>query len=173
VPVGPHDHVRGSRDAPLLLVEYGDFQCPHCIAAHGEVKRVLKRMGPTLGFVYRHFPLSTIHPRAHVAAEASEAAGAQRRFWDMHDLLFEHPDQLEDEDLMNYADALDLDIQQFATDLGTGVHAPKVRADFMTGVRSGVNGTPTFFVNGIRHNGAANATTLLHALEAVVAHGRA
>ena len=122
-------------------------------------------MGSRLAFVYRHFPLSTVHPRAQSAAEAAEAAGAQGRFWDMHDMLFERQDALEDEDLLTYADEIGLNLQRFASDLMNGTHAPRVREDFMSGVRSGVNGTPTFFINGLRYNGSADARALLAAIE--------
>ena len=165
VPVGPRDHILGAADAPVILLEYGDFQCPYCGAAHPEVERVRRRMGNRLGFVYRHFPLTSLHSRAQPAAEAAEAAGAQERFWDMHDILFERQDALEDEDLLTYAEEIGLHLQRFASDLVNGTHAPKVRQDFMSGVRSGVNGTPTFFINGLRYNGSADARSLLAAME--------
>jgi protein-disulfide isomerase len=165
VPVGPRDHVLGRADAPVVLLEYGDFQCPYCGAAHPEVERVRQRMGKRMAFVYRHFPLTTLHPRAQPAAEASEAAGAQGRFWDMHAILFERQDALEDEDLLTYAQEMGLNLERFASELVNGTHAAKVRNDFMTGVRSGVNGTPTFFINGLRYNGSADASSLLAAME--------
>jgi protein-disulfide isomerase len=165
VPVGPRDHIRGAADAPVTLLEYGDFQCPFCRAAHAEVEGLRRRMGRRLAFVYRHFPLSNLHPRAQPAAEAAEAAGAQERFWDMHDILFERQDALQDEDLLAYAEEVGLDLQGFASDLVNGTHAPRVREDFMSGVRSGVNGTPTFFINGLRYNGPADAGSLLAAME--------
>jgi protein-disulfide isomerase len=165
MPIGLRDHIRGSADAPVILLEYGDFQCPYCGAAHPEVEQVRKRLGKRLAFVYRHFPLTTLHPRAEPAAEASEAAGAQGRFWEMHDILFERQDALEDEDLLSYAREIALDLRRFASDLVNGTHAPRVREDFRTGVRSGVNGTPTFFINGLRYNGPADARALLAAME--------
>ena len=165
VPVGPRDHIRGAAGAPVILLEYGDFQCPHCRAGHPEVEAVRRRMGRRLAFVYRHFPLTLVHPRAQPAAEAAEAAAAQGRFWDMHDLLYDRQDALEDEDLLAYAEEIGLNLQRFAADLVNGSHAPKVREDFMSGVRSGVNGTPTFFINGFRYNGAADAGSLLAAIE--------
>jgi protein-disulfide isomerase len=119
-----------------------------------------------LRFAYRHFPLSTAHPHAQRAAEAAEAAGAQNQFWEMHDVLFENQQALEDEDLAEYATALNLDVAQFISDLVEHVHAPRVREDFMSGVRSGVNGTPTFFINGVRHDGAFDFETLLNAIRA-------
>jgi protein-disulfide isomerase len=160
------DHIQGPADAPVTLVEYGDYQCPYCGAAHLVVKRLQDRLEDELRFVFRNFPLTTVHPRAEIAAEAAEAAGAQGHFWEMHDLLFEHQDHLHDEDLMLYAKTIGLDVERFAEELAAGVYAPRVREDFMSGVRSGVNGTPTFFVNGVRHDGPFDAQSLYAALVA-------
>jgi protein-disulfide isomerase len=165
VPVGERDHIRGPVDAPLTLLEYGDFECPHCGAAHPIVEAIRSRLGRRLRFVYRHFPLINIHPHAESAAEAAEAAGAQGSFWEMHDRLFEHQDALEDEDLAAHADALGVDVERFVEELANGVHAPRVRQDFLSGVRSGVNGTPTFYINDVRHNGGHDMASLLVALE--------
>jgi protein-disulfide isomerase len=165
VPVSERDHIRGPIDAPLTLLEYGDFECPHCGAAHPIVEEMRARLGRQLRFVYRHFPLTNIHPHAEPAAEASEAAGAQGRFWEMHDRLFENQDALEEEDLVAHADALGLDVEQLADELADGVHAPRVRQDFLSGVRSGVNGTPSFYINGVRHDGSYDLASLLGALE--------
>jgi len=165
-PVGDDDHIRGPIDAPLTLLEYGDFECPHCGAAHAIIEQVRARLAPRLRFVYRHFPLTNVHPHAEAAAEAAEAAGAQGRFWEMHDRLFEHQDALEDDDLVTHGRMLGLDLEQFVEELGTGVHAPRVRRDFLSGVRSGVNGTPSFYINGVRHDGGYDAASLLGALEA-------
>ncbi|MBM4443548.1 MAG: DsbA family protein [Candidatus Rokubacteria bacterium] len=165
VPVGERDHIRGPVDAPLTLLEYGDYECPYCGAAHPVVEEVREAMGARLRFVYRHFPLSNIHPHAEPAAEAAEAAGAQKRFWPMHDLLFARQDALEPEDLVARAEALGLDVGRFARDLTQGTYRARVREDFMSGVRSGVNGTPTFYVNGVRYEGAPDAGSLLWALE--------
>jgi protein-disulfide isomerase len=166
LPVSPvRDHIRGPATAPVTLVEYGDYECPHCGAAHAIIDAVQARMGPALCFVFRHFPLTTIHPRAEPAAEAAEAAGAQGKFWAMHDVLFENQEQLAGPHLLAYAETLDLDLALFAGDLAEHVHAPKVREDFMSGVRSGVNGTPTFFINGVRHDGPWDAASLLAALQ--------
>jgi protein-disulfide isomerase len=168
------DHIRGSLDAPVILVEYGDYQCPHCGAAYPEVEQARAHMGKRLAFVYRHIPLTNAHPRAQPAAEAGEAAGSQQKFWAMHDMLFEHQDALEDDDLLAYASVIRLDVQRFVRELATGIHTPKVREDFMSGVRSGVNGTPTFFINGVRHNGPYDAAALVAAIEiqATAAHRR-
>jgi protein-disulfide isomerase len=123
-------------------------------------------MGDELRFAYRHFPLTQIHPHAQQAAEAAEAAAVQGRFWELHDLLFTHQDRLTLQDLLGYAAALGLDVQRYALELENHVHAPRVREDFLSGVRSGVNGTPTFFVNGVRHNGGYDLESLLEALGA-------
>jgi len=153
VAVNDGDHVVGSPSAPVVLVEYGDFECPHCGRAYPIIEKVRRELGRDLCFVFRHFPLTEIHPHAQMAAEAAEAAGAQRKFWEMHHTLFEHQDALEPEALASYADALGLNVARFATELTDGIHRKKVRDDFRGGVRSGVNGTPTFFINGIRFDG--------------------
>jgi protein-disulfide isomerase len=168
VPVSERDHIRGSVTAPLTLLEYGDFECPYCGAAHPILEEVRALLGPRSRFVYRHFPLTNVHPHAESAAEAAEAAGAQGRFWEMHDRLFEHQDALEDEDLVGHADALGLDVERFVEELADGVHAPRVRQDFLSGVRSGVNGTPSFYINGVRYNGQYDLASLLAALEAAL-----
>jgi protein-disulfide isomerase len=149
----------------LTLVEYGDFECPHCGQAHRVVKELLRRLGRQLCFVFRHFPLTMVHPHAQQAAEAAEAAGAQGQFWEMHDVLFQHQDALDDSDLLLYAAALGLDRARFLQELAVHEHAPRVREDFMSGVRSGVNGTPAFFINGARHDGAYDLATMLATLE--------
>jgi protein-disulfide isomerase len=164
VPVSERDHVLGPATAPVTLVEYGDYECPFCGAAHRSVERVLQVMGNDLRFAFRHFPLSQIHPHAYQAAEAAEAAGAQGRFWEMHDLLFENQDRLGLRDLIGFAGALGLDLERFVTDLRGHAHAGRLREDFLSGVRSGVNGTPTFFVNGLRHDGGYDVEVLLEAL---------
>jgi protein-disulfide isomerase len=158
------DHISGPVDAPLTLVEYGDFECPHCGAAHGVVRQLLADAGDSLRLVFRHFPITTIHPRARPAAEAAEAAGAQGQFWAMHDTLFENQDRLGDSDLLAYAATLGLDVERFAGELASHAHAPRIREDFMSGVRSGVNGTPTFYVNGVRHDGGWDLESLTAAL---------
>jgi len=152
-PVGDGDHVAGPRDAPVTLVEYGDFECPYCGRAYPIVKNIQRQLGPQLCFVFRHFPLKESHPHAEHAAEAAEAAGAQGKFWEMHDMLFEHQRRLADADLVRYADELGLDAERVARELAMGIWARRVRDDFRSGVRSGVNGTPTFFVNGYRFDG--------------------
>ena len=165
--VGPADHVRGHEDAPLVLVEYGDYECPYCRAAYPIVKEVERLLGDELTSVFRNFPLTSVHPHAFQAAEAAEAAAAQGRFWEMHDYLFEHQRRLATGDLLGYAEALGLDVARVERELDTNVHAGRVRRDLTSGLRSGVNGTPTFFINGVRHNGAYDVKTLVGALSAV------
>ena len=153
VPVNERDHIAGMPTAPVLLLEYGDFECPHCGRAYPIVEAVRRQLGSEMAFVYRHFPLAEAHPHAVLAAEAAEAAGAQGKFWPMHHMLFEHQDALDRDDILDYADALELDLTRFARELGAETYATKVRDDFRGGVRSGVNGTPTFFINGVRFDG--------------------
>jgi protein-disulfide isomerase len=154
------DHIRGPRTAPVTLVEYGDFECPHCGAAHVVLGELQGEMGDQFRLIFRNFPLTQVHPHAERAAEAAEAAGAQGRFWEMHDVLFENQEALDDESVLSYAQDLDLDMVLFERDLAGGVYTPRVREDFMSGVRSGVNGTPTFFINGRRHNGPWDVESL-------------
>ena len=159
------DHTQGPPSAPVTLVEYGDYECPYCGAAYPILKEVQERMGERLRFVFRNFPISTSHPHSEHAAEAAEAAAAQGRFWEMHDTLYENQNRLTDQDLHAYAVDLELDVQQFDRELAEQVYAGRVREDFMSGVRSGVNGTPTFYVNGARYDGSYELETLLGTLE--------
>ena len=159
------DHTQGPPSAPVTLVEYGDYECPYCGAAYPILKEVQERMAERLRFVFRNFPISTSHPHAEQAAEAAEAAAAQGRFWEMHDTLYENQNRLTDRDLQAYAVDLELDVQRFDRELTEQLHAGRVRDDFMSGVRSGVNGTPTFYVNGARYDGSYELETLLGALE--------
>jgi protein-disulfide isomerase len=165
-PLGEHDHLVGPATAPVTLVEYGDYECPYCGAAHGSVKEILGVLGDDLRFAFRNFPLGQIHPHASEAANAAEAAGAQGEFWGMHDLLFENQRHLDTASLIAYARALGLDLQRFGADLTQQTYAPRIREDFLSGVRSGVNGTPTFFVNGVRHNRGYDPESLLEAVRA-------
>jgi protein-disulfide isomerase len=170
VPVDPdRDHTQGPADAAVTLVEYGDYECPYCGAAYPIVKEVQERMGERLLFVFRNFPITTSHPHAEQAAEAAEAAASQEKFWEMHDLLYENQRRLRDDDLRGYAEQLGLDLESFDRDLAEHVHAARVREDFMSGVRSGVNGTPTFYINGERHDDSYELETLLTALERAAA----
>jgi protein-disulfide isomerase len=166
VPVSEdRDHIQGPADAPVTLVEYGDYECPYCGAAYPIVKEVQARMGERLRFVFRNFPITTSHPHAEQAAEAAEAAASQDRFWQMHDLLYENQRRLSDQDLRAYAEELGLDVGLFEKELAEHVHAARVHEDFMSGVRSGVNGTPTFYINGARYDDSYDLETLLAALE--------
>ena len=167
-PLGPGDHIRGPADASVTLVEYGDYECPHCGHASPIVEEVLRRVGPSVRFAFRHFPLTEIHPHALEAAEAAECAGAQRKFWPMHHQLFSHQEALEPEDLLGYAEALELDAERFARDLAAHTHLEKVKGDFRSGMRSGVNGTPTFFIDGVRFDAPWDLETLTTAVQAAL-----
>jgi NhaA family Na+:H+ antiporter len=158
------DHVRGDPGAPVTLVEYGDFQCPYCGDAYPVVHELLARFGDRLRFVFRHMPLSDLHPRAEAAAEAAEAAGAQGRFWEMHDRLFSHQQQLSDQDLRDHAEAIGLDVERFDLELRERRHAGRVAEDYSSGTRSGTPSTPRFFINGVIHLGSASPAELEEAI---------
>jgi protein-disulfide isomerase len=159
------DHIQGPAEAAVTLVEYGDYECPYCGAAYPIIKEVQSRMGERLRFVFRNFPITTSHPHAELAAETAEAAATQGRFWQMHDLLYENQRRLRAPDLRDYAERLTLDVERFDRELAEHAHAARVREDFMSGVRSGVNGTPTFYINGARHDDSYDVETLLAALD--------
>ena len=146
--VNSADHHQGNVNAATTLVEYGDFQCPYCRRAHPLVKRLLKEKGNELHFVFRNFPLRSIHPHAYISATSAEAAGKQGKFWEMHDLIFENQDKLNTNYLLSLAEDIGLDLVQFAQDLKSKKILDKTEKDFESGIRSGVNGTPTFFLNG-------------------------
>ncbi|MFF4987475.1 Na+/H+ antiporter NhaA [Streptosporangium saharense] len=163
-PVDPRrDHVRGPQDAPVTLVEYGDFECPYCGQAEPVVRDLLAGFGD-LRYVWRHLPLNDVHPRAQLAAEAAEAAAAQGAFWPMHDRLLAHQDDLRPRDLVGHAEALGLDVERFRRDLQEHAGTARIAEDVDTADLSGVSGTPTFFVNGRRHQGAYDITTLSRAV---------
>ena len=164
-PVGTRDHTRGPKDAPVTLVKYGDYECPYCGEAHPVLKELQERMGEQVRFVFRHFPLDSVHPRARRAAQAAEAAASQGRFWEMHDLLYERQDELGEEDLMGYAAELGLDLGRFEEDLTNDNHAWRIEEDRLGGDRAEVSGTPTFFVNGVRYTGPMDLDGLLAAVE--------
>ena len=162
------DHVQGSFNAPLTLVEYGDYQCPFCGAAYPEVKRVQQKLGSRLRFVFRNFPITSLHEFAERAAEAAEAASAQGKFWEMHDFLYEHQDILGDEnEVLAGAAKLRLNTQKLVLEIAQHAYLNRIKEDFSGGVRSGVNGTPTFYVNGARYNGPAEADELLKFLTSI------
>lgn len=164
MPVTEDDHQQGPVDAPVTMVEYGDYECPYCGAAHPIVKQLQRRLGDDLRFVFRDFPLTQIHPHAEQAAEAADSAGDQGSFWDYHDILFENQDALSHRDLVRYARELRLDLDQFTGDLEDHTNVDRVRQDFESGIESGVNGTPTFFINGTRYDGPAEFEEMLAAL---------
>ena len=157
------DHIRGPVDAPVTLVEYGDFECPYCGRAEPAVRDLLREFGD-VGYVWRNLPLSDVHPHAQLAAEAAEAAATQGRFWEMHDVLLAHQDALDPDDLVRYAQQIGLDVEQFASDLRAHAGAARVADDVDSADLSGVSGTPTFFVNGRRHYGAYDLETLSNAV---------
>ncbi len=154
------DHIRGPVDAPLTLLEYGDFECPFCSKATSLARELRERFGDDLRYVFRHLPLADVHPHAELAARAAVAAAAQGCFWEMHDLLFSHQDELESEDLIGYAATIGLDVERFLRDLDSEPVQERVRADVTSAEASGARGTPTFFVNGRRHVGPYDAATL-------------
>jgi protein-disulfide isomerase len=170
--VSERDHIKGPASAPVTLLEYGDYECPHCGAAYPVVEALNEELRDTLRFAYRHFPLSEVHPHAQLAAESAEAAGAQGKFWAMHDALFMHQDALDGQSLILYATAIGLDRQAFIRELTAHTHAARVREDFMSGVRSGVNGTPTFFINGLRYDGPRDFETMYTAINRVAENTR-
>jgi protein-disulfide isomerase len=165
LPDPERDHIRGSADGSIKLLEYGDYECPFCADAQPIVKEIRRQFGDDLLFAFRHFPLTNIHPHAEHAAEAAEAAGVQGKFWGMHDLLFENQGALEDENLAEYAAELGLDKTRLIREVVWKIHAQRIREDFKSGVRGDVNGTPTFFINGERYDGELNLEHLLNALK--------
>ncbi len=172
LPVDPgRDHVRGPARAPLTLVEYADFECPFCARATGAARELREHFGDELRYVFRHLPMSDVHPHSELAAVAAEAADAQGRFWQMHDLLFTRQNELEREDLIGYAADLDLDVEEFVRDLADEDLAQQVREDVAGAEASGARGTPTFFVDARRHTGPHDARTLTRQLEALRADG--
>jgi protein-disulfide isomerase len=160
------DHIQGPPTAAATMVEYGDFECSYCGQAYPVLKELAAQFGDRMRLVFRHFPLTQIHPHAEQAAEASEAAAAQGRFWEMHDALYENQGALEDDDLLAYAGAVGLDVNRFEVEMAQHAHFDRVREDFVSGVRSGVNGTPSFFLNGRRYDGTWDLPSLVKAVNA-------
>ncbi len=160
------DHIRGPEDAPVTLVEYGDFQCPYCGQAENVIRELLTQQGSDVRYVWRHLPLNDVHPNAQLASEASEAAAAQGRFWDMYDRLLSHQGELTPRDLRRHADALDLDVERFVDELRRREYAGRVSEDVASADESGVSGTPTFFINGNRHYGVYDIDTLTQEVHA-------
>ena len=158
------DHVLGKSNAPVTLVEYGDFECPFCRRSYPAVRRIRSELGDRLRFVFRHYPRPE-HPHARHAAQAAEAASAQGGFWEMHDQLFEHQEALTDSDLAQYADDIGLDVERFRHDLTSHVSVERVQRDIQSGAHSDVHGTPTFFINGVKHEGPDTFDDLLNAIQ--------
>ena len=165
LPVGPRDHAQGSMEAPVTLLEYGDFECAHCAEAFPIVMEIKRWLHGSLCYVFRHFPAVDKHPRALPAAEAAEAAGMQGRFWEMHDLLCDRSPSLDDFHLTRYAQELGLDLERFEREMRQHVHLARIREDFESGVASGVSDTRAFFINGVRYEGEADLDSLLAAIE--------
>lgn len=170
--VSPEDHVLGNPNARAELVEFLDYECPHCRAANGVIEALLRRFPDDVRYAARHFPLTQIHPHSLLAAQAAEAAGAQGGYWPMHQMLFDNQEALEVGDQLAYARALDLDVRRFARELDDGTHVPKVRSDFESGIRSGVNGTPTIFVDGARVDSGWDLESLSAWIEKALRAGR-
>jgi NhaA family Na+:H+ antiporter len=164
-PITGRDHVLGPEDAPVTLVEYGDLECPYCRQVNPVIRELRRRLGSRVRYVFRHFPIRSAHVHAQLAAEAAEAAGAQGKFWEMQEYLLEHQEALNESHLLKYAAKLDLDVERFKQDLDGNVFAERVKEDFHSGVMSGVNGTPTFFINGVRYDGAWDLESLIEAIE--------
>jgi protein-disulfide isomerase len=165
IPVTSEDHIQGDEKAEVILVEYGDYQCPHCGHAYSIVKQVQKHFGKRLGFVFRNFPLNEIHPYAEDAAETAEFAAARGKFWEMHDAIFENQIALGPQLFLELAEKLGLSAKDLERALSDGEYTPRVKKDFLGGVRSGVNGTPTFFINGQRHDGSFEFAELVDAID--------
>jgi protein-disulfide isomerase len=168
LPVSDRDHIQGSPNAAVTLVEYGDYECPHCGRAVVVVEELREQFAKELRFVFRHFPLTQIHSHAQLAAEAAEAAGEQDHFWEMHETLFKHQKALDASRILKLAGGIGIDATQFTRALEAHTFQAHVREDFMSGVRSGVNGTPTFFINGRRYDGPVDLSSLSEAVQEAV-----
>lgn len=172
-PVTDRDHVTGPQSAPVTLLEYGNFECIHCGRAYPVIKEVRKLLGDSLRFVFRNFPTVRTHPHSLRAAEAAEAAGAQAKFWEMHDELFTHQQALEDDHLSRYAKHIGLDAQRFAREMAENVFVKQIEADYQRSLfDEHVTGTPTFYINGISYTGAADVESLLDAIKQKDTEGR-
>ena len=167
------DHVLGPVTAPVTLVEYGDFECPHCGRTHPQIKKARELLGDSLRFVFRHFPMVQTHPHSLRAAEASEAAGAQGKFWEMYDQLFTHQEALGDRDLLQYAKRIGLDAARFSRDMEKNVFRQQIEADYDLSIfDEHVTGTPTLYLNEVRYNGSTNIESLLAAIKEADTEGR-
>lgn len=168
-PVSEQDHIEGAAQAPITLVAYGDFECPGCGGAYPIVKEIQQRLGNRLRFVFRHYPLPQ-HPHAEHVAEAAEAAGAQGKFWEMHDYLYEHQNALSDRHLVEDAQTLGLNTTRFTSEMEQGIYASQVAEDIESGDLSGVQGTPSFYINGALYAGSYELPAFLSALEHTDTH---
>jgi protein-disulfide isomerase len=164
-PIDKNDHIQGDESAAVTLLMYGAYECPHCVEGNKIVKQIQGHFGGKLRFVFRHFPRTNVHPHAEAAAEVAEAAGEQNKFWEMHDTLFDNYNRLDGEHLIGYAEALRLDMEQFDRAITRRVFARKVREDLISGTESGVTGTPTYFINGVKHLGSGQFETLVEAID--------
>ena len=165
-PIAPDDWLLGLPEAHVTLLEYGDFECPYCAMARPVLQGLVNEYGDTIRLIYRHFPVTTVHPHAFIAAESAEAAGAQGAFWQMHDMLFAHQQQLEYQNLLWYAEQLGLDVARFDREMRGHMYQGEVKRDFRRGVEDGVNGTPTIFINGRRYDGPRERASMLAAIAA-------
>jgi protein-disulfide isomerase len=172
VPVQATDHVIGASHAPVTVVEYGDFECPNCKQAAPAVKLLLERFAARVQVVFRHFPLEEVHPHALAAAQAAECAAGQGKFWEMHDLLFANQDHLKTHQLRSYAEQLQLDMARYDAEMDDAVYLQRIREQIDGGRRSGVRGTPGFFVNGRIQDVSFGIRALFDAVEAAVHHHR-
>ncbi len=171
--VTDRDHASGPQGASVTLLEYGNFECGHCGRAYPVIKEVQKALGDNLRFVFRHFPTVQTHPHSLRAAEATEAAGAQEKFWEMHDQLFTHQQALEDHDLSRYAKRIDLDAERFARDMAENTFLKQIETDYNRSLfDEHVTGTPTFYINEVRYTGATNIESLLAAIKQADTEGR-
>lgn len=167
VPVSERDHTLGPEGAALELLMYGDYECPYTAMAHELITELREALGDRMRFVYRNFPLWSIHPHARAAAIAAEAAGAEGRFWEMHHQLFTHQEALEAADLLRHGEAVGLDPERFASQLSRPEHQARVQEDLRSGEACGVHSTPTFFINGRRHREKFNLQALVQEIFAV------
>jgi protein-disulfide isomerase len=163
--VDERNHIQGAESAPVTLLMYGAYECPHCVEGNKIVREIQQQLGKKLRFVFRHFPRTNVHPHAEAAAEVAEAAGEQGKFWELHDKLFKNYNRLDGEHLVGYAEELGLNMEQFDRAITGRVYSGKVRGDLLSGLESGVKGTPTYFINGVKHNNSGELDVLLEAVE--------
>ncbi len=169
LPVDPNrDHIQGPDNAPITLIEYGDYECPYCGQAYPIIKQIQDYFKDNLCFVFRNFPLTQVHPHAQRAAEAAEEAADQNKFWKMHDYLYEHQQALDDKHLEKYAKIVELNLERFNKGMENHIHVQRIREDFLSGIQSGVNSTPSFYINGTRYDGSWDSDTLMQVLTSII-----